>query len=70
MAIFDSWGVRHPVTVLQLDECEVLQVRRDEMHRVTNLPRQICVGEEEETGRKERKERGGEGSTKESSDGR
>ena len=29
MAIFDSWGVRHPVTVLQLDECDVLQVRRD-----------------------------------------
>ncbi|CAN0575508.1 unnamed protein product, partial [Ectocarpus sp. 12 AP-2014] len=27
MAIFDSWGVRHPVTVLQLDECEVVQVR-------------------------------------------
>ena len=26
MAIFDSWGVRHPVTVLQLDECEVVQV--------------------------------------------
>lgn len=27
MAIFDSWGVRHPVTVLQLDECEVVQVK-------------------------------------------
>lgn len=29
MAIFDSWGVRHPVTVLQLDECEVVQVRNE-----------------------------------------
>lgn len=28
MAIFDSWGVRHPVTVLQLDECDVIQVRQ------------------------------------------
>lgn len=26
MPIFDDWGVRHAVTVLQLDECEVVQV--------------------------------------------
>lgn len=32
MAIFDSWGVRHPVTVLQLDECEVVQVRYEYVH--------------------------------------
>lgn len=43
MAIFDSWGVRHPVTVLQLDECEVVQVREREVdaaaHRSTNRTR-------------------------------
>ncbi|CAN0377037.1 unnamed protein product, partial [Discosporangium mesarthrocarpum] len=26
MGIFDTWGMRHAVTVLQLDECEVTQV--------------------------------------------
>lgn len=25
--LYDSWGIRHAATVLQLDECEVVQVR-------------------------------------------
>ncbi|CBN77715.1 Ribosomal protein L3 [Ectocarpus siliculosus] len=43
MAIFDSWGVRHPVTVLQLDECEVVQVKTTETDGYTSL--QLGVGE-------------------------
>eukprot|EP00903_Cladosiphon_okamuranus_P008410 g8086.t1 len=43
MAIFDSWGVRHPVTVLQLDECEVLQVKTRETDGYTSL--QLGIGE-------------------------
>lgn len=26
LAIYDKWGIRYPVTVLQLDECQVVQV--------------------------------------------
>ncbi|CAN0310401.1 unnamed protein product, partial [Laminaria digitata] len=37
MAIFDSWGVRHPVTVLQLDECEVVQVKTKTTDGYTSL---------------------------------
>ncbi|CAM9881619.1 unnamed protein product [Scytosiphon promiscuus] len=43
MAIFDSWGMRHPVTVLQLDECEVVQVKTWETDGYTSL--QLGVGE-------------------------
>lgn len=27
VSLYDSWGIRHATTVLQLDECEVVQVR-------------------------------------------
>lgn len=54
MAIFDSWGVRHPVTVLQLDECEVLQVRGAlATHDMLNS--QLSEGERNTHTRKERK---------------
>lgn len=43
MAIFDSWGVRHPVTVLQLDECEVVQVKTETTDGYTSM--QLGVGE-------------------------
>ncbi|CAM9579510.1 unnamed protein product [Ascophyllum nodosum] len=43
MAIFDSWGVRHPVTVLQLDECDVLQVKTESTDGYTAL--QLGAGE-------------------------
>eukprot|EP00904_Undaria_pinnatifida_P010285 jgi/Undpi1/6387/HiC_scaffold_20.g08868.m1 len=43
MAIFDSWGVRHPVTVLQLDECEVVQVKTESTDGYTSM--QLGVGE-------------------------
>ena len=43
LAIFDKWGVRYPVTVMQLDHCQVVQVKSDERNGYTSL--QIGIGE-------------------------
>ncbi|CAM9611822.1 unnamed protein product [Choristocarpus tenellus] len=43
MGLFDSWGMRHAVTVLQLDECEVTQVKKKETDGYVAL--QLGVGE-------------------------
>lgn len=39
---YDKWAVRHAVTVLQLDNCEVVQVKTDEKEGYTSL--QLGVG--------------------------
>lgn len=43
LAIWDSWGVRHPVTVIHLDDVRVLQVKREETDGYTAL--QLGAGE-------------------------
>lgn len=43
MTIFDGYGVRIPVTVVQLDSCQVVQVKRVESEGYTAL--QLGVGE-------------------------
>jgi large subunit ribosomal protein L3 len=43
LAIWDKWGVRYPVTVLQLDQCQVVQVKTEEENGYTAL--QLGVGE-------------------------
>ena len=41
--VWDKWGIRYPTTVLQLDDCRVLQVKTDETDGYTAL--QLGVGE-------------------------
>ncbi|KAI1301007.1 54S ribosomal protein L9, mitochondrial [Mortierella claussenii] len=36
-AMWDEWGVRIPVTVLQLEQCQVIQVLNEETHGYTAL---------------------------------
>ncbi|KAF9431087.1 54S ribosomal protein L9, mitochondrial [Podila epigama] len=36
-AMWDEWGVRIPVTVLQLEQCQVVQVMNEETHGYTAL---------------------------------
>ena len=43
LAVFDKWGERHAVTVLQLDNCQVVQVKKAETDGYTAL--QLGVGE-------------------------
>jgi len=43
LSVFDKWGIRHPATVLCLDECQVLQQKRMETDGYTAL--QLGVGE-------------------------
>ena len=43
LAIYDKWGVRYPVTVMQLDHCQVVQVKTDEANGYTAL--QLGIGE-------------------------
>lgn len=43
LAVWDAWGTRIPVTVLQLDNCQVVQVKTDETNGYTSL--QLGVGE-------------------------
>jgi large subunit ribosomal protein L3 len=43
LALFDKWGERHAVTVLQLDNCQVVQVKTPETDGYTAL--QLGVGE-------------------------
>lgn len=43
LAIFDQWGERHAVTVLQLDNCQVVQVKKPETDGYLAL--QLGVGE-------------------------
>jgi large subunit ribosomal protein L3 len=43
LAIWDTWGVRVPVTVLHLDACQVVQVKSDEANGYTAM--QLGVGE-------------------------
>jgi large subunit ribosomal protein L3 len=40
---WDSWGIRYPATVLQLDNCQVVQVKKEETEGYTAL--QLGVGE-------------------------
>jgi len=42
-SIWDSWGVRHPVTVLKVDGCQVTQVKDSAKHGYTAL--QVGMGE-------------------------
>jgi large subunit ribosomal protein L3 len=43
LAIFDKWGKRHAVTALQLDHCQVTQVKTEETNGYVAL--QLGVGE-------------------------
>lgn len=43
LAIFDKWGERHAVTVLHLDNCQVVQVKKPETDGYMSL--QLGVGE-------------------------
>lgn len=43
LPVWDKWGRRYPTTVLQLDECEVVQVKTEETNGYTAL--QVGVGE-------------------------
>jgi large subunit ribosomal protein L3 len=43
LAIWDKWGQRYPTTVLQLDNCEVVQTKTEETNGYTAL--QLGVGE-------------------------
>ena len=43
LALFDSWGERHAVTVLQLDSCQVVQLKQQDTDGYTAL--QLGVGE-------------------------
>ena len=43
LSVWDKWGERHPATVLQLDECEVVQVKTPETDGYCAL--QLGVGE-------------------------
>ena len=41
LAIWDSWGVRHPVTVIHLDDVRVLQVKREAIAFCWNKPGEL-----------------------------
>ena len=43
LAVFDKWGKRIPVTVLQVDNCRVVQVKTEETNGYTAL--QLSIGE-------------------------
>jgi large subunit ribosomal protein L3 len=43
LPLWDSWGERHAVTVLQLDECQVVQAKTEETDGYTAL--QLGIGE-------------------------
>ncbi len=43
LTIWDKWGSMHATTVLQLDECEVVQVKTEDTDGYTAL--QLGVGE-------------------------
>jgi len=43
IAIYDSWGERHAATILQLDNCQVIQTKTDEREGYTAI--QLGVGE-------------------------
>lgn len=43
LPIWDQWGERHAVTVLQLDSCKVVQVKSQELNGYTAM--QLSVGE-------------------------
>ncbi len=43
LPIWDKWGERHAVTVLQLDDCRVVQVKTTEKHGYNAL--QLKIGE-------------------------
>ena len=43
LTIWDKYAVRHAVTVLQLDNCQVVQVKTDDLNGYTAL--QLGVGE-------------------------
>jgi len=43
MPVWDTWGTRHACTVLQLDQCQVVQVKTEESDGYTAL--QLGVGE-------------------------
>lgn len=42
MPVYDKWGHRYPTTVLQLDDCQVLQVKKDETDGYTALQLGVC----------------------------
>ena len=43
LAVWDKWGIRYPVTVLQLDHCQVVQAKTEAENGYTAL--QLGVGE-------------------------
>jgi len=42
LAIFDKWGERHPVSIIQIDDCQVVQKKTEESEGYTAL--QLGVG--------------------------
>jgi len=36
-SIWDKWGTLHPLTVIQVDRCQVVQVKHEEKDGVTAL---------------------------------
>ncbi|ETW00440.1 50S ribosomal protein L3 [Aphanomyces invadans] len=42
MHIYDDWGMAHPVTVLQVEECQVTQVKTKDVHGFSSI--QLGVG--------------------------
>ena len=43
LAIWDKWAIRHAVTVVHLDDCRVLQVKKDETDGYTGLSEKIIA---------------------------
>lgn len=37
LSVWDKWGRRHPATVLQLDNCQVVQIKQEETEGYTAL---------------------------------
>lgn len=43
LAEFDEWGTRHELTVIQLDDCQVVQVKREEDNGYDALQVGVCA---------------------------
>ena len=43
LPIWDQWGARHAVTVLQVDDCKIVSIKKEETHGYNSV--QVTVGE-------------------------